>query len=85
MEEIYLRYFPLSSDPKEIITRKSRDAALNDLAKIIATWMFENGWFQTCLNCCDWNDKTEICMRFKQRPPAKVIVSGCEFHSDIPF
>ena len=59
----------------------SRESALKELIQ----GMMNDGWFTTCTNCCDWNDKTEMCMKFKVRPPAKVIVVGCEQHSDIPF
>jgi len=72
-------------DPKEILQNNSRDVALNKLGRSIAEWMADVGLYRTCLNCCDWNDKTEICMKYKSRPPAKVIVSGCDSHTDIPF
>lgn len=68
-----------------ILQSKSREAGLADLSKIITDWMMEIGMFQSCINCCDWNNDKEMCVKFKMRPPAKVIVSGCEFHSDIPF
>ena len=40
---------------------------------------------QSCLQCLHWKEKEEICGLFKQRPPAKVIVVGCEKHEFIPF
>lgn len=43
---------------------------------------------KTCLNCTHFFEKDELC-RFNgtnQRPPARVIVSGCPAHEDeIPF
>lgn len=43
---------------------------------------------KTCLNCEHFFEKNELC-RFNginQRPPARVIVTGCPAHQDeIPF
>ena len=42
---------------------------------------------QSCINC-DHFDKDEKCKLFDARPPAKIIVSGCEKWQDkdlIPF
>jgi hypothetical protein len=72
-------------DIKSMLQHDCREHALKNLATILSQYMFDMGWFNSCLNCCDWNNNTEMCMKFKQRPPAKVIVSGCEHHSDIPF
>lgn len=42
---------------------------------------------QSCPNCMHWNIEEEFCTKFKQRPPAKVIVRGCEHfdEDEIPF
>lgn len=43
---------------------------------------------KTCLNCVHFNEPTEICTKFNQRPPARVIALSCEQHEDnhdIPF
>lgn len=37
-----------------------------------------NYLYQSCINCENFNDKTEQCYLAKTRPPAKVIVYGCE-------
>lgn len=44
-------------------------------------------WAQdrSCLQCMHWKYKEEICKKFKQRPPAKIIVNGCQYHDFIPF
>lgn len=44
-------------------------------------------WAQdrSCLQCMHWQDEKEICERFNQRPPAKIIVNGCQYHDFIPF
>lgn len=45
--------------------------------------------YQNCLKCLNFDEKpNEICRLYDMRPPAKVIVYGCdkfEDGSDIPF
>lgn len=53
------------------------------------------GLDRTCLNCAHWSqgvdnggpsNPVELCHRYNQRPPARIIVSGCPEHMhDIPF
>lgn len=77
---------PPSDVSEKVLKQRSRSEALKTLSTEITKWMIEVGMFQTCLNCSDWNDRDEICTRFKCRPPAKVIVCGCSEHNDdIPF
>lgn len=41
---------------------------------------------RSCLRCCQFNEQTETCLNFAQRPPARVIAFGCDhFHEEIPF
>ena len=68
-----------------ILNDPIRADALKDLAKVFADWMLEMGMFTSCINCGYWDDKKELCTKFKQRPPAKIIVKGCDSHMDIPF
>jgi len=38
----------------------------------------------TCLNCKHWsNDANEYCILFNAKPPAKIIVFGCDNYMDI--
>lgn len=39
--------------------------------------------FQSCINCKNFNEPDELCILFKARPPAKVIVFGCSSYDDI--
>jgi len=42
--------------------------------------------WQSCMNCCNFEEKSENCLLFKGRPPAFIIVSGCKDHDfEIPF
>lgn len=43
--------------------------------------------FRSCLNCEQFTaDSSELCMLAKARPPAKVIVYGCQkWEASIPF
>lgn len=77
---------PPSEVSEKVLKARSRQDALSKLSLEMTRWMVEVGMFETCLNCDHWNDRDEICTKFKMRPPAKIIVCGCEFHeSDIPF
>lgn len=41
---------------------------------------------QTCITCENFDHDTEICRLANQRPPAKIIVLGCDkWADDIPF
>jgi hypothetical protein len=41
----------------------------------------------SCLNCAHFQENSETCTLYKQRPPARVIVFGCDSFQfdDIPF
>ena len=44
--------------------------------------------FQSCINCVNFVEQTEKCTLAQQRPPARVIVFGCQCYVDnqeIPF
>lgn len=40
---------------------------------------------RNCTTCLHWQNKPELCKLYKERPPAAVIVKGCEQHDYIPF
>ncbi len=40
---------------------------------------------RNCTKCFHWQDNPELCTLFKQRPPAKVIVVGCDHYDYVPF
>jgi len=43
---------------------------------------------RTCLNCIQFDEATEKCALCNQRPPARIIASGCSKHvmeKEIPF
>lgn len=42
--------------------------------------------FRSCLNCENFDSQNEVCALAKARPPAKVIVYGCQkWEACIPF
>lgn len=44
------------------------------------------GVFRSCLDCGNFDEPTEICKLVDQRPPARIIVHGCEQHTNLlPF
>jgi len=43
---------------------------------------------QNCTNCGHFDERTENCILYKARPPASIIVSGCDSYQEddgIPF
>lgn len=39
-----------------------------------------------CLNCENFDEDSEVCSKYKARPPARTIAEGCEsWDLDIPF
>lgn len=40
---------------------------------------------RNCLKCIAWDHKMEMCEKYKQRPPIKVMVEGCSEFDNIPF
>lgn len=63
----------------------ARAGNLAKLVKMIVDEMEAKGIFDTCLNCVHWHETKEICTKFNERPPAEVIIHGCEHHDVIPF
>ncbi len=56
------------------------------LEKIFHKMIEENRWYKHCVNCEHFDNGPDICLLANQRPPAKVIVSGCDkWVDDIPF
>lgn len=42
--------------------------------------------FRCCLDCIHFDEEKEVCAKWNARPPARVIVNGCDDHVDkIPF
>lgn len=66
---------------------KLRIDAQVELRAAIANWIettFRGEFpFQNCLNCLNFNEKSEICKLYNAKPPARVIVYGCEKFDDI--
>ena len=46
------------------------------------------GMTTSCISCLHFDEASEICKAFKQRPPARIIAFGCKTYEDkeeIPF
>ena len=58
-----------------------------DASIIVHQEMLNRQVFRSCLNCESWDGKTEICLHFKTKPPAQVIVFSCgeQWLGEIPF
>lgn len=73
---------------KPALNGVDRDKLLWELSRRLVEQWSDMGLYRTCVNCGNWNSKEELCRIAvpPRRPPAKVIVVGCELHSDeIPF
>lgn len=40
---------------------------------------------KNCTTCEEFDNTKEVCKKFNQRPPARIIAYGCEHWYDIPF
>ncbi len=38
-----------------------------------------------CITCCEFDKDRDICKLANAKPPATIIVKGCELWDDIPF
>jgi hypothetical protein len=71
----------MSFDNVRVIRAEKRklEIAIQNAAIADGTW-------STCLKCDHWNETAETCVYYNQRPPAWVIVNGCDdFQIEIPF
>lgn len=76
----------MKTDAERILTDQVREKAMRELANIFVNFFMENGFFRSCVNCEHWSELGTICTKFEQRPPTRIIVTGCEHHTDnIPF
>lgn len=79
------------TDAERILTDSIRKDAMNKLALILAGKMDDIGLFRSCMNCEHWiegppNNLQQLCGKYKTRPPTKIIICGCDDHSDnIPY
>jgi hypothetical protein len=84
-------------DANRLLTSDDRVGLLHALVKGIVDEWADAGLFRSCLNCSYWEGQKTIpdangpahpegCGKYFMTPPAKVIVAGCEDHTDlIPF
>lgn len=76
----------MKTDAERVLADTCRHDAMNKLALIFTSFLMDNGFFRSCSNCEHWVNGKEICGKYDARPPVKVIVAGCEDHSDfVPF
>lgn len=66
---------------------KMTQTQLDDLFYRIKDLLIAQGVIRNCTKCNHWDHAKEICKKYNQRPPTKIILSGCpEFDLDeIPF
>ncbi len=69
---------------------KNRLAFLKDreiASKIVLDRLLASDIIHSCINCGNWNPHDNKCFKWKQTPPANVIVYSCgnDWEPDIPF
>jgi hypothetical protein len=73
----------------DIREKLDKDAMFNALADLLKPTivMTLHEATRTCLTCDHFREhKGEVCAKFNQRPPAKIIAFGCEhYENEIPF
>lgn len=69
------------------MTHQERLKQIADASLITHQEMLDRQIFRSCLNCEEWNKKTETCSLFNTKPPARVIVFSCgeQWLGEIPF
>lgn len=55
------------------------------IANLIFERLKDEGYLDNCTTCVHWQETKEICEKVNRRPPAKIIVTGCELHEIMPF
>ena len=49
-------------------------------------FLIHTGALLSCISCTHYCQQKELCKKWQSKPPAKIIVIGCDSHSpDIPF
>lgn len=71
-----------------MIRQEAIEKLTEELCKMIIEVLDNN--FRSCINCINFNQNQEICNKYKQRPPAKIIAKACpewsyDINDDIPF
>ena len=58
---------------------------LRNLWETVKDALRREGLFRHCTDCYNWDEEKEVCKLCNQRPPANVIVKGCDQFDEIPF
>lgn len=65
---------------------KMRANSVARIADELGHFLWAKGYGRNCVNCDHWQDDKQLCGQYNILPPAKVIVVGCDKHTDlIPF
>lgn len=79
----------MNSDPNAVRPRIREDVLL-DFREYLLDYMraCEGELVRSCLTCAVFQESSELCGKFKARPPARVIAYGCKDYfneKEIPF
>ncbi len=63
-----------------------------DFGPELGTWLKANfervDLMRSCLTCHNFHEASETCVKFRAKPPARVIANGCDGYNDshdVPF
>lgn len=71
---------------EKIMTHKEKEETRKASLDVAHGEMIRTLLFRSCLNCAAWDHKNDKCADFDVKPPAPIIVYGCEaWEMDIPF
>lgn len=63
--------------------RYSTPRALRDIMQQILKGEDGRGLLQNCLNCHHFEEAANTCHKYRQTPPARIIINGCDGYDDI--
>lgn len=43
----------------------------------------KDAFTESCVNCVNFDEPKELCRKFQQRPPARIIAYGCTDYEDV--
>lgn len=73
-------------EQESISAMRKRLADEHAAAKLFHDKMLTAGVFPSCVNCLEFNQLSDKCMKYNAKPPAAIIARSCpEWEMYIPF
>lgn len=78
----------MSSEKLPFVRDKLAEEVVSNIIRAVRSTLAGELPCSSCLSCVHFNEPTEICGVYNQRPPARVIANGCPAYIDyyeVPF